>query len=337
MYKASKIIKILLLGFLVVIVGVNVGFGFKQKDKKNYLEQKEFRQEELYISQSNVAIGDLINQLPNGESWRLFLKQNEGSYVYIDPRSGRPSSIVSAIPIIPGSGVGNRITFEDISRRLGYEVKEITEVEVKLLVKDFLKDYSELLRINPDEIAEIRVGHPLDYLWQVFITRQVKGIEVRDANIALVINHGNLILWGLEKWGEINNSLQAKVSEQEAMRIISDFVEGFSSKDEMIQKLHLELVPVSPSSYTGVLGTGYSYRLAWVMKFKKSGYNNTWEVMVDAEDGRILSFQDINQYVLKKIVGSIYPVSDDECCPEGCAIPSSPMAYTDTGFAAPNN
>lgn len=335
--RSQKILKTIFIGLLVLFVGVNLSMAFKQREKKSAYEQKEFRADELYISQTNIAIGDIVSQLPNGQRWMQFLSSNSSNYAYIDPRSARPSSIISTIPIIEGSGSGNSIALDEISLRVGYEVKEVTEQEIGILVMDFLRAVADLLRINLDEIGEIRIGHPVDYLWQIFITRQVKGVPVRDANIVLVINHGNLVLWGLEKWGDIDVDIKADVSDEGAFQVVSGFVDGISYKDEIIEKMHLELIPITPITWTGAVGTGYSYKLVWVMKFRKSGYANTWEAIVDAKDGWMLSFQDINQYVMKKIVGAIYPVSNDECCPEGCAIPGSPMAYTNTGFPAPND
>ncbi len=329
--------KIIFIGLIVLLVSVNVGYAFKQREKKEGLEAKEFRSEKLYISQTNIPITDIINQLANKNKWWEYLQLNKGNHAYIDPRSGRASSIISSIPIIPGSGVNNNITYDYVSLNVGYPVNEITENEIRILVKNFLRNNADLLNINVNEIDEIKVGHPADYLWHIFITRQFNGVPVRDANIALVINHGNLVLWGLEKWGDISLDVRPNLGEQDALALIERYAGDVNIKDEIIEKLHLELIPISSSTWTGIIGTGYDYKLCWVMKFRKAGNANTWETIIDAEDGRILAFQDINSYVLKKIVGAIYPVSSDECCPEGCALPGSPMSYTNTGFAAPNN
>src|SRR4030042_1206447 len=53
-------------------------------------------------------------------------------------------------------------------------------------------------------------------------------------------------------------------------------------------------------------------------------------MLVDVHSGRILQFLDTNQYAIKKVVGSIYPVSDDECCPDGCADVNIPATYMQT-------
>jgi len=60
-------------------------------------------------------------------------------------------------------------------------------------------------------------------------------------------------------------------------------------------------------------------------------------MLVDAHNGKLYAFEDTTQYVAKKIVGSIYPVTSDECCPDGCAVFQNPMSHTNTGFATPNN
>ena len=115
------------------------------------------------------------------------------------------------------------------------------------------------------------------------------------------------------------------------------FIGGRTDKDSIIKEAHLELLPVAPAGYTGAIGTEYKYRLVWAYTFQREGYRNTWEMLVDAHSGEVVSFQDLNQYIVKKIVGAIYPAASDECCPDGCAVGNSGIGYADTGLAAPNN
>ncbi len=68
----------------------------------------------------------------------------------------------------------------------------------------------------------------------------------------------------------------------------------------------------------GEVGGGYGYKLVWVVVFKVAGYDNIWESLVDAGDGKILSLRYMNLYIRGKVIGSIYPISSDECCSDGC-------------------
>ena len=110
-----------------------------EKIAKNEIEAKEFRNDELYISHVNIPISKLINQLQNRDIWKSFLNQHKDAFVYIDPHSGRPTSIMLSIPMIPGTGINNHITLESLSRSLGNKIANITENEIKKVVLQFLK------------------------------------------------------------------------------------------------------------------------------------------------------------------------------------------------------
>jgi len=327
----------ILISSILIIILSTFGVAFIQKDKakETSIEAKEFRADELYTSQINVNIEQIINQLPNSSVWNSFLASNKDGYAHIYLRSGRPVSLTYVFPFIPGTSGKNNITLKDLSRSLGYEVKRITDDVIRDVARKFVKDYAALLNINPDEIGEIRVGNPVDYIWQIYITRQVQGIPVRYSNITLIINHGNLILWGVEKWGDIKINLTSSISKVQAIKTGFDYIGGRLPIDNLVSEPHLEIIPIE--SRTLSLGKGYDHILAWVYSFRREGYNNTWEVIIDAHKSKIIAFQDLNQYAAKKIIGSIYPLTNDECPPTGVAAVGIPMPYVNTGFAAPND
>jgi len=53
----------------------------------------------------------------------------------------------------------------------------------------FLQKYSKILNVDLSEIDEIKISNPIDYLWDIYITRKHNNIRVRDSNIEIVINH----------------------------------------------------------------------------------------------------------------------------------------------------
>lgn len=318
----------------IQIVFVQIAYGFKDRGINNELEAKEFIAKELYVGTSQVELGDIIGSLENGSLWKRFYIEHPEAVIYFDARSARPVSVIYPFPIIPGKG--NGITLDDVSRELNRKVAEITEVEVEELVLLFLEGYSDLLGLLMDEIGEMKIGRVSETLWHVHIKRQFRGIEVSESNISFSIKHGNIVIWGLEKWGDVDIDVVPRVSELDAMRIGFSYVGGEMEQDEIVIKPHLEIKLVG-FDWDGSYGKGYKYILTWVYAFKREGYHNVWNVVIDADKGSILSFNDLNLYATKKIVGSIYPVSCDGCCPSGCALQNVPAPYINTGFASPNN
>ena len=327
-----------------MILCAGISFAKMAKRDKNVLENEIFRTEQIYISQTNVPLSQAIGQFKNAYDWKAFTMANADGYIYIDPRSGKPTSITTVFPLIPGIGTNNTITKETLSKTLGYQVDQITEREVRDVVIKFLGRYAYLWNLNMNEIGNIRITNPVDYLWQVYITRQINGIPVRDAHIALTINHGNLVVMGFQKWGKVTINLIPAISKEQAvesgLKFIADKLSGSGQAssgyfEEMIAEPHLEVIPTSID--TSVMGQGYGHSLVWTYTFRVAGFTNTWEILVDAQSNKLLSFQDLNRYVTKKFIGSTYTRTNDDCCPEGCAIPSTPIPYISTGFAAPND
>lgn len=304
--------------------------------EKSPIEQKEFFIEEMYISQSNLTLGEVIEKMSNRDAWNDFITSSGKTNVFIDPRSGRPTAVITVIPFIPGGGNGNRLTLKDISNKLGYTVKEINEEIVRQLVKDFIRENLRKMKIDLDEIREIRVSQLTEFLWQVYISRQYRGVPVRDSNIVMSINNGNLVLWGMEKWGDIDIDASARIEEQEAINIGMNYIGGMHKGDVFTITPHLEIIPIS-STEGGLINEGYKHRLVWAFAFQRDGFVNNWEILVDAHSGELISMRDLNLYVLRKIVGSTYAKTNDDCCPQGCPVVGAAMSYVNTGFASPNN
>jgi hypothetical protein len=290
----------------------------------------------------------VIDQIPNALAWdQFFQRYGRDFYVYIDPRSGTPSNIIGHIPLIPGSGVDNTVTLADLSKALGQPVSVVDEKVVADLIVKFIRDNQKAFGIDPSQLGPVRAVQVTDYLWQVHIPQQVKGVPVRYARIAATINHGNLILFGTEAWGQVTISPQPRLQPLDALQRGFAYVGGQASEDRLWKEPTLEIIPVAPMAYqmgdafTGPVGKGYDYRLVWSFGFERPPDPARWEVLVDAHTGDVLAFQDTNHYVKKKIVGGVYPLTSTEACPSAdrCGTMQSgwPMPFADTGLAAPNN
>ena len=331
----SRNAKLLIL-VVILVIAASYAHAFKAKDVKNAIETKEFYGENLYTSQTNLPLKLVAKQIPNSQLWNEFLAKNPEAVIYIDPRSGRPTSLIASIPFIPGTGTHNSLTLTDISNKLGRKIERIGDAVIKDLTKKFLQSYASLLYINADEIGNIRAGKANKDVWHIYIQRAVNGIPVRKSFINIAVNHGNIVMLGVHKWGDVKTNLIPSVSMEQAISNAFNYISINPESINFIKRPHLELVPYNPKSWNGSIENGYDYLLTWAFSFKIERLRNTWEFLVDAHNGKVISFVDINKYSQKKIVGSIYPVSNDECGVDGSAT-ESPMPYTDTGFLSPND
>lgn len=324
------------LAFLFIF-SVQHAHSVMEKTKQNELELFAFKSDRMYISQSHQALASLLAQLPNRKAWENFLSSAPIGSVYLDPRSGRPASLTQVFPLLPGTGDGNTVTLNELSYKAGQAIEQITEDVVRDAAYSFLAEHADILRIDPAEFGETRVTNTDGaYLWDVFIRRAIKGIPVRDANVAIGINHGNISLWGVEKWGDIKLDLEPDIDGTRALEIGFSLIGGRLSTDRIVREPKLEILPIAPD-WDGTIGTGYDHILIWSFVFVSEQGLNNWEILIDAHSGELIAFQDLNRYSQESIVGSIYPYSSDGCYPEGIAQTDVPMPYTDTGFSSPND
>ncbi len=320
------------------------------------LHQKEFFRPELYISMTHERLADIAGRLPHAAAWeRFFQRYGRDFHVYIDPRSGTPSNIIGPIPMIPGTGVGNAVTLEDLSQVLGRPVSAVDDKVVADLIVKFIRDNQDVLGIDPDELGPVRAVQVTDSLWQVSISQQVGGVPVRHARIVATINHGNMVLFGTEAYGRVvglgrfrtQPAETVRISASEALRRGFAYVGGQAPEDRLWKEPTLEFIPVAPPEYqagdafVGPVGLGYRHRLVWVFGFERPPDPARWEVLVDAHTGEVLAFQDTNLYVKKKVVGGVYPLTSTEVCPSadkcGTMQAGYPMPFANTGLPAPNN
>src|SRR5262245_60502866 len=119
---------------------------------------------------------------------------------HFDSRTGRWSSLMLARPMLPGSGVGNKLSW--ISGR-----PPANDAGLRAAASSAVLDYvrnQKALRIDASQLgatprAAVLSGADLIDVW---IPRVVDGVVVRGNAITAVINHGNLVLFGMPSWGD---------------------------------------------------------------------------------------------------------------------------------------
>ena len=168
---------------------------FQPKNQKTDLNQKEFFLPELHLSSTQVSLLDIAGQLNNKKAWDRFYAKNGADFsVYFDPRSGIPINIMGHIPIIPGTGLGNRITTASIAQKLKKPVKEVTADVVASLFSKFISENNDVFGIDTTQLGAVRAVKVNDYLWHVSIPQQINGVPVRWSRFVGAINHGNLVI-----------------------------------------------------------------------------------------------------------------------------------------------
>jgi PKD repeat protein len=313
------------------------------KERSGSLDDKAFYRPELTISSSHVPLRDVLAQVPNRADWEAFLagRREDPSRprtpVFIDPRSGAVTNLLDSVPLIPGSGAGNHLT----------AAGPVDATQVGKAVRQFVEARKRLLGIDTAQLGPERVTRVNPDLWQVSIPQVYRGVPVRDARLAATISRGNLVLLGTETWGNVTLDARPRLSAGAALAAGFAYADGRSSDDVLIRDPRLEIIPFAPpqhqhlEGFAGPVGQGYGHRLVWTFVFKRPPDQSSWEVMVDARDGEVVAFQDINQYEERQIKGGVYPLTSTEICPNpaqcGAMQDGWPMPFADTALPAPNN
>ena len=321
----------------------SLAWGAAKKEASGPLDQKAFYRPELTISTSHVPLEEVLIQLPNRAAWEgFFIARLEDpgqpqTRVFLDPRSGAVTNLMDSVPLVPGTGEGNDLTAE----------VPVDATMVTKALRQFVETRRQLLGIDTAQLGPEKVTQVSPDLWQVSIPQVYRGVRVRDARLAATISRGNLVLVGTETWGDVKLDAKPRLTAEHALAAGFAYADGGSSEDVFVREPQLEIIPFAPpehqhrQGFGGFVGEGYGHRLVWTFVFKRPPDEASWEVMVDALDGEIVAFQDINQYEEREIKGNVYPLTSTEICPSAaqCGLMQGgwPMPFADTGLAAPNN
>jgi hypothetical protein len=282
--------------------------------------EKSYRHDNLHIPIQNLT----LSELPSESAARIgsdidALGVGPDSAFY-DPRAGRISSLILSRPMVPGTGVGNTLRWLDLGGRPADEgaMKDL----VWSAVTDYLRENQSILRLDLSELSAPRIAiFEGGALIQVYSQRAINGIPVRDSSVTAVINHGNLVLLGLQNWGDAQTlAAGPQIAADQARSAVAQHVQPFVVEGWGRGDGHLEYIPM-------VAGDGFDYRLAWVVNASVRGDLGTWEGLVDAVSGDLIAFQDRNQYVARKAIGGVYPISNDQRPPDGIEQQGWPMPY----------
>jgi hypothetical protein len=271
-----------------------------------------------------------LDSLPVGEHTRARWDGFKASHgpdwkIHLDRRSGAPLLVEGKG--IPWSGV-----------------EGATAETLAASVRTFIAGNKALLLADDAELVfdAAASGKLTDDVWQIVFGRTIAGIPVAGERYLFTIGHGNLISFGSPRWSRIDASPIPALSEVEAQQRLAAYMkltaaDAFSVVETpALQFIPLRAAPAHGAApagrYNGALGAGYASALVWRIALRVPGEQGTWVGLVDAATGTIRSLVDDDRYA--RVKGGIYPISNDQICPDGCEQPNYSMPFADITIGA---
>ncbi|NMO18103.1 hypothetical protein HPC49_19240 [Pyxidicoccus fallax] len=309
---------------------------------RSALASQAFFKPELSIPSSQLPLDEALPRMgrPAATAWEDFFARNGRDFrVYVDPTTGTATNIMGAVPLIPGDGVGNKLTLEELRKQLGRSVSRVDAAVVAERVVQFIQAHHAALGVDVRQLGEPRVEQVTEHLWQVSIPQQHEGIPVRHGRLAATLSHGNLVLLGTESWSNVRLAPLPLVPADQAMLTGNEHLGLFESPPALWKEPTLEIVPMA--SRDSAFGAGYQHQLVWSYGFQLAGEVQRWKVTVEATRGEVLALEDDNHYADATIKGGVYPLTNTDTCTGtstcGISFANTPMPWADTGFAFPND
>ena len=301
-----------------------------EPEKHEALNQRAFRAPQMDISAVHQELRDLPAAASNTARQRLGKLGITENGARVDRRGGRFATLFPVQPILPGTGVNNSLTWGDLEMAAPKSAAAV-ENAARRAFMTYLKSNEENFDISVDNIPSLRVTVHNETLIQIFGQRSFNGIPVRGSYVGAVINHGNINLMGFNVWGDRGNiNTTPSFSADEAFKAVETHAAPFRVAREF-GKPHLEIIPFSRGQQEVDYGKGYQHRLVWSVKVVLDGDQGHWEGLVDAQNGRLLSFQDTNHYA--EVKGGVLPVTNDGINPDGVEQAGWPMPFADVSGA----
>jgi trimeric autotransporter adhesin len=244
---------------------------------------------------------------------------------FYDAGARRWATLLLHEPLIPGTGMDNALSWSELA-----VTGDPTTADVETAAWTALRAYlgrAAALRVDLSQLATPRVTvHDDGTLVQIHVPRTLHGIPVRDSAVAATISHGNLVLLGLNRWADAPADAPPAVEPAAALRVAAAHA-GAGWRASATPRL--EYVPFAGEP----AAERYGFRLTWVVDGRIAGSVGRWEALVDAGTGALLAFEDRNQYqTTRRIVGGVYPLTNDGQGPEGTEQPGYPMPFADLRF-----
>jgi hypothetical protein len=301
------------------------------QDEKN--RTLEFSRPELQYPQLHV-VGSAVASQVGADKFSSLGVSPESSY--LDQRTGRFSGIQPVTPLLPGTGVGNQLTWTGLGKQ-----KPSGDIELGQAAWDayrgYLEQNAQILGLDLSQVVSPGRVSIIDPNYIVIYTpRVVAGLPVLGSGIVATIRYGNLVLWGTMNWGDVDASLTARIDETQAVAAVQRHL-GAVAFGSSWKGSELAWQPVSAdeSLPANSIGGGLEYRLVWIVRPDLGERGARWQGLVDATNGDLLSFRDLRDYAVstREVKGGVFPIGNDGKssggAPDGVEQAGWPMPFSD--------
>lgn len=304
------------------------GFAFTPRQDEA-TTKSEYRHPDIYVRQAHENVTRIPGENATGALGRI---GSPADAAYVDLRTGRWARLQPVEPLLPGKGMGNTLTWSAFGRRQPANDAELAAAAWDAFAA-WLARHAADLRIDPSEVVapgRVTVLSP-DHV-HIWSPRRVAGLPVRDASLTASIRYGNLVLFGVENWGDLDDAGFAELTAVQAVRSLERHLVARPLGSSWKQP-ELLWVPVSTVDAPGLstYGDGLGYRLAWALRYDLGVAGERWESLVDARDGTLLVVADTVHHgaaTPRRATGGVYPVSNDGLVPDGVEQLNWPMPFT---------
>jgi hypothetical protein len=245
-----------------------------------------------------LNVPDLAVALESDEDVRRAARLGSSAVAYLDPRTGRFSTLAPGTPLLYTTSSGD-------SARHALDV--------------WLRDHASTLRIAVEELGEPRVNVVAPGLIQILVPRVIDGVPVRDATLTATIAQGRLALLGLRAWADAPPRTRSHINAEAVVQALTARYGAAAT----VAAPKLEWIPA-------ITEKALDYRLVWSHELAL-GADLPHEVLVDAKDGQVIALRALDQHLgtPRTVGGGVHPLSNDGATPDGVEQTDWPMPFID--------
>ena len=311
--ESSVLSAVLCLTFALASLAIALKIGALVEPHDDHLATKEFLHRDLDFESAATHLIATKAETAAQASDALDRMGIDADSARIDARGGRFETLLpSHLLMTARTAIG--------------QSREQRAEEARVAFTRFLDTFHQELQVDSRELGTGRITvHGDGTIIQVYMPREIDGIEVRGSYVGGVINQGKLNLFGIHRWGDARISVKPTITAADAALVAAAHLSPHSmasSAESTWSDDQLVLLPTD-------LGDRYGHRLAWALHPRLVGELARFEVLVDAHTGELLSVQDKNHYAEAK--GGVYPVTNDGVAPDGVEQPGWPMPFMQVG------